>query len=421
MLIQFQVSNYRSIRVEQELNMLAGAGKELPGNACVSDFDANTRLLRAAVVYGPNASGKSNLIKALKFMREFVLECSKRQQGDKIPTESFSLDQTKPSKFVILFNKESVRYEYGFIINTEQVIEEWLFAYPLGRKQEWFYRQYDETKSDYHWKMSTHFNSGEKSKENELLKSTTRSNELFLSHAIQLNNDQLKPIFDWFKEELMVILPDGNKYMDNQKSLNMFESDNAKLIQFMKTADHNIKNIEIENLFSDNKELEMSKKIGKFSSDYFFKDMFDKIIQRKKILVARSGFSMDFQYESDGTKKWFSLAGHWLELLEKGGVLVVDELENSLHPLLVKSLISWICDPKINKKNAQLIFSTHSTSLLDNELLRRDQIYFVEKDEENATNLYSLVEFSPRQKENFEKGYLQGRYGALPYIGEWKF
>lgn len=130
---------------------------------------------------------------------------------------------------------------------------------------------------------------------------------------------------------------------------------------------------------------------------------------------------MHLQEESEGTRRLLSYAGRWIDALEKGKVIIVDELDNSLHPLVVRFLIKLICNPDSNKNNAQIIFSTHDTSLLDNELFRRDQIWFVEKDEFNSTHLYPLLEFSPRKYEAIGRGYLQGRYGALPYIGEWKF
>ncbi len=141
-----------------------------------------------------------------------------------------------------------------------------------------------------------------------------------------------------------------------------------------------------------------------------------------KIYLIHSGnVPLELEYESMGTRKLFAYAGHWINALDNGKILIVDELDNGLHPLVVRFLVELIFNPKINIKCTQLIFSTHDTTLLDNELFRRDQIWFVEKDEMNSTKLYSLLEFSPRKNEAIGRGYLQGRYGALPYIGEWKF
>lgn len=394
MFIEFKVSNFWSIHKRQTFSMVASPGTELESNLCISDCDLNLRLTRAAVIYGPNAGGKSNLLNALAFMKMFVVSSATQyQQGDKIRTQSFSFDKSsnkEPSEFEITFVKDNIRYQYGFTADTDRIFEEWLFAYPAGHAQKWFSRAYNKKTEEYSWKFSQKFFKGGKQ-----VSDLTRSNVLFLSNAVKLNNKQLSPIFDWFLQDLMLLDPTTAKAYDSTASIQLLKTETGKkkLLQFMLAADPSIVDIRVE----------------------------ENIPNPKIYLIHSGNVSLELQFESVGTRRLFAYAGHWIYALEHGKTLIVDELDNSLHPLLVRFLIELVCNPKTNKKNAQLIFSTHDTSLLDNELFRRDQIWFVEKDEMNATTLYSLLEFSPRKQEAFGRGYLHGRYGALPYIGEWKF
>lgn len=188
----------------------------------------------------------------------------------------------------------------------------------------------------------------------------------------------------------------------------------------MQAADPSIVDINVEKIKPDEDKLGFPDSMPKEVRDFFTKEFLSQ--EQVQINFIHSGnIALDLRQESDGTLRLLAYAGRWIDALDNGRTIVVDELDNSLHPILVRSLIKLICNSETNKKNAQLIFSTHDTSLLDNELFRRDQIWFVEKDDINSTQLHPLLEFSPRKQEAFGKGYLQGRYGALPYIGEWRF
>ncbi|MGA2654563.1 MAG: ATP-binding protein [Gammaproteobacteria bacterium] len=397
MLIEFNVSNFWSIYKRQTLSMVAGPGTELEKNVCITNLEPEFRLARAAVIYGPNAGGKSNLLNALAFMRMFILNSgTKFQHGDKIPTQSFSFNEAsrhQPSEFEITFIKNKVRYQYGFTADTHRVFEEWLFAYPQGHAQKWFSRAYNN--NDYTWKFSQKFFKGGKQ-----LSELTPENVLFLSNAVKLNNKQLAPIFEWFLDDLLLRDPTistafYSKAFDSKATIDLLNTEmgKKKLLQLMKNAEPSCIDIKI-----------------------------DENAPVPKIYFIHTGnIPIELQYQSMGTRRLFAYAGDWINALDNGKILIIDELDSGLHPLMVRFLIELICNPKTNHKNAQLIFTTHDTSLLDNELLRRDQIWFVEKDKMNSTQLYSLLEFSPRKNEAIGKGYLQGRYGALPYIGEWKF
>ncbi len=417
MLIEFRLSNFRSIRDPQTLSMVAGSGTELPQNICVSDSDSNLQLVRSAVIYGANAAGKSNLIRALYFMRRHILfSATKTQQGDKIPVDSFLFDKKvcqQPSKFEITFSKDKVRYQYGFELDKNRILEEWLYAYPSGRVQQWFFRKYNKDTDNYSWKFSKFFTGKKK-----LWMDSTRSNALFLSTAVQLNNEQLFPVFSWFQKDLAVI-PAFNE-VSFSRSIEQLKTAEGKkrILKYINIADPSISDISLAfEKFSEDK---LSKKLPDHIKEMLKVDLAGKEITNLEFIHPDNA-ALKLRDESHGIQKFLAFAGYWIDALENGKVLVVDELDNSLHPLSVRFLINLISNPEINKKNSQLIFSTHDTSLLDNDIFRRDQIWFVEKDKHNATQLYPLLDFSPRKDEAVGRGYLQGRYGALPYIGEWRF
>lgn len=423
MLIEFKLSNFRSVRDSQTLSMVAGAGKELPQNVCSSDSDQDLQLVRSAAIYGPNAGGKSNLIRALDFMRKFILLSAKEsQQGEKIPVKSFLFDEKireQPSTFEVTFSKEKVRYQYGFALDKDCVTEEWLFAYPSGRVQQWFTRKYDKTTGKSQWKFSKFF-TGKK----QVWKEATRNNSLFLSTAVQLNNEQLVPVFNWFQQDLIVLSPRSGTINSSNSNINkiitLLETDEGKqsVMPYLNVADPSVSDVsfKFEEIFGSDvmvspSKLDKDRKLTKMSTGFI----------TPKIYLVHGNVELDAHQESGGTQKFLWLAAYWIDALSKGKVIIVDELNDRLHPLAMKFLISQICHPEINKKNAQLIFSTHDTALLDSKLFRRDQVWFVEKDKNNSTQLYSLLSFSPRKDEALAKGYLQGRYGALPYIGDWSF
>ncbi len=419
MIIELKVKNFLSIRDEQTLSLVASSATELPQNVFQVDKDSPLSLVRSAVMYGANASGKSNLLSALLFMRRLVvLSAKESQQGEPIPVKNFAFDKkyaSDTSEFEVTFVKEGIRYQYGFIIDKNRIFEEWLFAYPLDHVQHWFSRVYDKENDKYSWKFSKFFKGGKK------IADLTISNVLFLSNAVKNNNEQLIPVFSWFQKDLFFLdlAREGDDY---GKSVNQIKSISGKeeILKIVNIADSSIADVEI------NKEMINEKDLPNFpdSMPPEVKNFFRKEMMKEGTIInfLHSGnVSLDFWYESGGTRRSFALAGYWIDALENGGVLIVDELDNSLHPHMVLFLIHLIHNPKINKKNAQLIFATHDTSLLDNDVFRRDQIWFVEKDENHATQLYPLLDFSPRKHEAIGRGYLQGRYGALPYIGEWRF
>ena len=425
MLLEFSVTNYRSIRDTQTLRMTAS--KYYKGLEETNCFDADvsglSRLLRAAVIYGPNAAGKSNLLRALHFMQMFVLLSHSHQEGQAINAAPFALNshtQNEPSEFEIFFVQDNVRYQYGFAVNRVRVTREWLLAFPEGKVQRWYEREYDVQEEKDRWYFGSKFTGRRR-----LWQDATRKNALFLSTAVQLNNEQLKPVFVWFQEKLAAILPGAQ--INLQLSMDQCTSAEGKdrIMAFLNSADIGISGIEIKKIPLPPMKPEMlPPDMPQPLKEQVLRDMQGKEIPDIHFLhKTNTGESVPFQFsdESDGTKKLFAFAGPWLDVLARGRILFFDELDTSLHPLMVRFLIGLIQNPEINKHNAQLIFTTHDTSVLDTDLFRRDQVWFVEKDREQASRLYPLSDFKPRKGEALEKGYLNGRYGALPFIGELRF
>jgi AAA15 family ATPase/GTPase len=339
-------------------------------------------------------------------MKRFVLTSSKDSQADeKIDVQPFKLSREmkdKDSIFEVIFIYKEVRYQYGFSLNRDQISEEWLIAYPDSKPQLWF-----ERSSEKNWKFGSKFK-GHK----ELLRDATRPNALFLSTAVQLNNEQLKPIYDWFKEELRIVVTELNPGFSIMQAED--EENRKAIVDFLRSADLNIQDLKIE------KEIITEDKLPDDMPKHMKEDLLNN--EAFNIRLLHDGNESELfnfeEDESEGTKKIFGLAGPWLDVLKKGRVLVVDELNNSLHSSIVRYLIKLVHQSKKNASNAQLIFSTHDTSILDTALFRRDQIWFVEKNKNGETGLYPLTDFSPRKKEALEKGYLSGRYGAVPFLGD---
>lgn len=420
MLIEFTVKNYRSIKDEQVLSLVKAKGNELEStNSFVPDAPASVALLRSTAIYGPNAAGKSNIIRAMMEMESIVRNsASSYQEGDEIDVTPFLFDDkspNEPSEFEMVFISEGVRYQYGFTATKYHIEEEWLIAYPKGHPQRWFSRIYNTNTKASEYKFGDYL-TGQKS----VWQKATRTNALFLSTAVQLNSEQLKPVFNWFKNKLR---PVGVGGWSPSITASLCEGDEAKkeqILSFLKSADFDIHDIQIDKEKFDPTSL--PKEIPESTKEKIIKELKDKeILDIKTIHKTLSNrlVTLDFDEESDGTKQFFSFAGPWLETLRYGYILVIDELHDSLHPKMVEYLVGLFHSNKTNPKNAQLIFTTHETSILNQDVFRRDQVWFCEKNKSQATSLYPLTDFSPRKdRENIEMGYLSGRYGALPFVSE---
>ena len=399
MLIEFSVANYKSIKDEAKLSLVASPAREHRDTHVISPDINGLRsisLLRSAAIFGPNASGKTNLIRALHTMQKIVSH-SAGLQGDLpvIPFQFCLKSVNKPTTFEVVGIVNQVRFQYGFSVTQKHVTNEWLYTWPKGRPQRWFVRS--TSKSD---EVICKF--GEKlSGDKEVWRRATRPNSLLLSTAVTLNSEQLKPIFHWFDTMLHIggIGGWGKKYSTTwckgkQKN---------KIVEFMRSADFAIDDLRVSNNSTSIDLLNSSNRPGE--------ELYVKHQTQEGHTVE-----LNLKEESDGTQKIFEFAAPWIHTLENGHVIVYDELHEHIHPVLLKFLINQFHDQKWNKQNAQLIFSTHDSSIMNQEILRRDQYWFCERNSKQETELFPLIDFSPRRRyENLARSYLGGRYGALPY------
>ena len=422
MLVEFKVANYRSFREEQALSLVASKDSQLREN-CVSQ--GKLHLLKAVGIYGPNASGKSNLIKALSTMRDIVEKPGK--PGEKLPVTPFKLHEkykNEPSFFEVTFFHEESRYQYGFTATNERIYDEWLYAYPQGRSrdiaQTWFERRFNRKTEETEWNFGSYLRG-----EREKLKNRTMNNVLFLSTGAQWNNKQLTTVYNWFSERFLIILPSERSPMTTIDML-MFAEEVGRRGEFFHTyigrlmqhADFGIHGIDIKKQEIDSEEVSFPLDIPDEVRQSILRNIKGRVEVEFIHHAEPNGKDVHFSNieESNGTRRFFELIGPWVSACAEGRALLVDELEASLHPHIVRELLRLFQKPENSGADAQLIFTTHDTTLLDPELFRRDQIWFTEKDEHGCTRCYSMLDYKPRKGEAMQKGYLSGRYGALPII-----
>jgi len=418
MLIYFGLKNYKCFKGETTLFMEATKLKNLK-DSNVFDID-KISLLKSAVIYGPNASGKSSVIDALKKMKDIVLHSLDFGISKNYIAEPFLLNtksQSEASLFEVAIIIDNIKYRYGFEIETNGIIKkEWLFQKKLQHKSReisLFQREYNS------------ITLGASFKEGKSLIDKTRENALFVTVVAQFNGEISNKILKWFKE--LNILSNLKSDEFEHFSFEMLKDNDLKenIVTIIKEADVGIydiinKKITYEELKSKNKDIE---KLPDFIIDKIKEKGVDTIETKHIIYDEENNFAgfknFNIDRESDGTKKLLALVGSLLDTLFNGKVLVIDELDNSLHTSLVRAIVKLFNSNEFNRLGAQLIFTTHDTNLLDQELFRRDQIYFTQKDIYGASELYSLVEYGKGKARDdlvLEKNYLKGKFGATPHI-----
>lgn len=415
MLVEFRVKNFRSLRDEQVLSLVASKDKTLADTHTLdTGLTAVPRLLKSVAIYGANASGKSNLIKALQYMRGVVMESAARPPGETFSVQPFRLDAEsvgQSTQFEVTFILEGVRYQYGFAMTQQRIVAEHLLVYKAFKPQRWFDRYFDEATG----KDVYEFGPGLKGPKN-VWEGATRPNALFVSTAVQLNSESLRPVFDWFVTGLVIFNEQAR--INPQFAIQMLkQSDGRKQIcDFLSGADISITDIDVKTRKVPGQAVHFNLLEGKT-------EVRSEEVEEHQLLFSHSTATgkaeFDLWDESGGTRNLLFLVAPVLDVLRKGLVLVVDELDTSLHTLLVRELVRLFHRPEINAGGAQLIFTTHDTSLLDApDLFRRDQVWLVEKDTQQASALVALSEFSPRKNEALERGYLMGRYGGVPLLSD---
>ena len=416
MLVEFRVKNFRSLRDEQALSLVASKDKSLQDTHTLSTgLKAAPSLLRSAVVYGANAGGKSNLIKAIQYMRGVVLESATIiQPGQTFAVQPFRLDNrsaSQPTEFEVTFILDDVRYQYGFAMTPQRIVSEHLLVYKAFKPQRWFERNFDAKSGQDVYEFGPGLK-GAKS----LWEGATRPNALFLSMAVQLNSDALRPVFDWFSTGLVIF--NEQAQLSPQTSIHMLKQAEGRkqICEFLTAADISIADIEVVSRKVPGQAVHFDLVAGK--TEVRTEDVEEHQLRFSHV-TDQGQAVFDLMDESNGTRNLLFLTGPVLDILKKGLTLVIDELDTSLHTLLVRELVRLFHRPEVNSGGAQLIFTTHDTSLLDApDLFRRDQVWFVEKDKEQASTLVTLSEFSPRKNEALERGYLIGRYGGVPFLNK---
>ena len=418
MLIDFSVENFLSIKEEVCFSLLASSDKSLDNNLITGEKALKKNsLLRSAVLYGANASGKSNVLKALDNLKFLIVTSSQNIPGQNIRFLPFKLDKkclSKPSKFNINFVQGGIRYNYKVSFTSEKVIDESLYYYPKGAEATIF-----ERNDTINYRFTT-----DKSKQKGMAERTLE-NVFYLSNSAQQNYDKTREPFEWFSNVLDVIGP--TERLDKYITSELIDKDDEFKIQVLKALE--VADLAINDLNVSIKKIpveDISDIPNKFKILINNPDNKISHLNHLNLNFTHKGFDekhnevdiqLDFEEESDGTQKLFSLIGPWINSLKNGSILIIDELDSKLHPFLCKYLIDMFNNSEINKSNSQLVFTTHNSSLLNQDIFRRDQIWFTEKDAEfGNTNLFSLLEFNQRKDANIEKGYLAGRYGAVPFI-----
>jgi AAA15 family ATPase/GTPase len=427
MLIEFCFKNYRSFREKAVLSMEAtGLGSF---KSCLIPLSSTVKLLPAIAIYGKNGGGKSNVIRAFWLAVQFIRNAQRTQhERAAIPVNPFALNdysKEEPTEFSFVYTTGGIKYWYGFSATREKIFSEYLYHAPKGQKALIFNR------------VEQDFSFTEEKAKRTLIGEMVAENQLFFSVACTMNDAPCVAAMRWFRDQVFF----SRDYSDIPQQLLEYAEDQNMLkaiTDYAKAADlgirdmqfeFNSKEIKDEVPFSDNipegvkaalvqfmhalsestNNSEVHLKMGEVSAT--------AIHQGENRNGQKAFYSVELSDESDGTRKLMALAPAIESALRTGGVLLVDELELEIHPMLVNYIVAKFQSKSSNPNGAQIIFTTHNTELMNLELLRKDQLYFVDKRNDDGTSeLYTIREFSTRTTENIRKGYLVGKYGATPDI-----
>lgn len=421
MLVNFTVKNYRSFKQERTFSMEASSIKEHKVSVITK---GKYNILPLAVFYGANSGGKSNLIEAISTMRRIVISSVRLNEGDKLPYDPFALDEiseSQPTFFEIQFLGGEVLYRYGFEYDKDEIVSEWLYEKCFGEKEyELFVRSRDMIEV-----------SPKRFPEGEGKEDLTNPNRLFLSLVAQLKGEKANSVMGWFRTCNVLSGIDSEGY--EGFTLRMFlehlngadqAQDFFRQLQLGFTR-FTVKKVDIPKDVLEKAPDAIKTQLERDMSSGGFVEPFTthNVYSEEGRIVGERNFHKN-KMESEGSKKVIEMSGPIFDTLNEGKTLIVDELDAKLHPLLTRNIVLLFMDPQRNPKGAQLIFATHDTNLLDLDVIRRDQIWFAEKDKVESTDIYSLVEFKDvdgkkvRNDRDIKRDYIRGRYGAIPFIGK---
>ncbi len=430
MLIRFSVANFRSFNEEVVFSMIPGRSRQHENHVIKADSPDGIDVLRMGLLYGANASGKSNLIKAMAFAQKFIVEGVRPKQS--IPTEPFRLDPAcieKPSRFEFELIVDGIAYAYGFELDRKSIQSEWLIQIGKSGETSVFERTF--------CLPNPHIVFGDNLIDDEpflqFVRRSTRANQLFLTNAIEHNVKIIENVFEWFRTKLAIFSPDSS-YRHVEDSLyktSIFVEYQNSFLKKLNTGIDHVRldlvppesidritsplvdgNMALEHIFLNEHFSKSDKKNRRFATLNESGDI--EVYDVKTVRMDNLGkeIAFDFGDESDGTQRLIEL--YPILFISTGLTVVIDELERSLHPNIVRTLLKAVM---FETSENQLLVTTHEATLLDLDLLRRDEIWFIEKSPSGASTLYSLEEFKPRHDLDIRKGYLQGRFGAIPVFG----
>ena len=445
MLIQFAVENFLSFKDEAVLNLIATKDTTHTEHLVSEKGTSKLAILPLAAIYGANASGKSNFIEALAFAQSLIVKGTRGEQF--ISLTPFKLNSTNPhnsSRFDFTIKYKDVTYNYGFVIKSSVVVEEWLFA-TLKRTEVKYFERTTSDSGKIHVEFGSSFSDKKTKKQKQFydfVAQGTRKNQLFLTEAGERNILKVAPLLEWFKH-VLTIIPAESKYGGLEIKTNSDDAFNSYIGSFLATAGTGIsgvsaneESLDFEKSFPDFPP-ELKESIISSVNDQEDKPLIINISGKQGVLRKANGkillmtlktrhateggsfINFDISEESEGTQRLLHLIPALYALKTEEKVIVIDELDRRLHPSLTKMIVeNALLHRNGSTKSGQLIFSTHETNLLDLEMLRRDEVWLVEKDNGGASHLYSLADFKIRPDLRLQKGYLSGRFGAIPFIGD---
>ncbi|MBI5154742.1 ATP-binding protein [Candidatus Poribacteria bacterium] len=434
MLIEFKVANFKSFREEQTLSLVASNyEKSLPENLISPALPgmSKVKLLRGAAIYGPNASGKTKLLEAVKALRNLILYSTHEGfvksllLGPIMPFRLDSSSRARPTSFEVMFVAGGCRYLLTVACDSSyQVLFERLVAFPKGAPQEWYSRRFDSGLGRDVWGgTSPAF------KDDASLRSKVRPDSMFLTVGKEFHHPQLTPVYEWFSKNVLALGCAAHNWLlslraNHEATVRHILAGDVQrdaIVRLLKSADFGIADVQLR---PPTVRVAWDPAVGAALSPATTLPTADAsesgdldVFMVHRGADSEEAFDLTRE-ESGGTRVFFERLGPWLDALDAGSTLFVDEIESSLHPLLVRELIRLVVSRDGQLPGPQLIFTTHSPILLDRTLLRRDQVWFTEKDSCGATHLYPLTDFAPRKDEALSRGYLAGRYGAVPFIPE---
>jgi hypothetical protein len=414
MLIGFKFENFRSFLAEQSFSFSTSADRTHEATHLMpTGMKAVPKISRAAIAFGPNASGKTNLLLALATFRDLVLHStafSEAQFSERHTPFKFGPSASQATRFEIDVLLEHVRYRYCVSYDAKRIRAERLLVYRTGKSQRWFDRHWDAAAQRDEWApFSPNFNGPR-----EMWRKATRPKALFLTTAAQLNCELLAPLKDWIEHRLEVLFPADMSDLNRIAARIQDAQVKSRILGLLRAVDIHVDDVRVAEQPPHGASGPVVPPIG--APAYFHAGGTRRSIE---FLHAREGWLpmwLDSVFEAAGTRRLIGLFGPLLQAIEIGKLLLIDEFDVGLHPLVARYLIQLITDPRASDRGAQLLLTSHNTTLMDLDILRRDEIWLVQSDEKRSSTLSPLLRSSPRKHELISKNYLRGRYGAVPAI-----